>query len=43
MSSKDLVVAFGLADAILQLWLETPYEGGRHQKRLDQIAEIEES
>jgi ribose 5-phosphate isomerase B len=37
------VVAFGLADEILALWLNTAYEGGRHQKRLDQIAEIERS
>ncbi len=37
------IVAFGLADEILKVWLETAYEGGRHQKRLDQIAEIEKS
>jgi ribose 5-phosphate isomerase B len=35
------VVAFGLADEILGLWLETPFEGGRHQRRLDQIAAAE--
>ena len=23
------------------LWLDTPFEGGRHQRRIDQIAEIE--
>jgi ribose 5-phosphate isomerase B len=32
------IVAFGLADTILSLWLDTPFEGGRHQRRLDQIA-----
>src|SRR5687767_4440496 len=37
------IVAFGLADEILISWLATPYEGGRHQKRLDQISEIEKS
>ena len=26
---------------IVNIWLETPYEGGRHQERLDEIAEIE--
>ena len=31
------IVAFGLADEILALWLETPFEGGRHQRRIDQI------
>ena len=35
------IVAAGLADEIVSLWLETPFEGGRHQRRLDQIAEIE--
>ena len=37
------IVAFGLADEILTLWLNTPFEGGRHQNRLNQIAEIENS
>ena len=41
LSMGGRIVAFGLADEILTLWLSTPYEGGRHQKRLDQIAEIE--
>ena len=36
-------VAFGLADEILRLWLDTPYAGGRHETRLDQIAEIEKA
>jgi ribose 5-phosphate isomerase B len=35
------VVAFGLADEILTLWLNTTFEGGRHQRRIDQIAAIE--
>lgn len=35
------IVAFGLADDILALWLDTPFEGGRHQRRLDQIAAAE--
>jgi ribose 5-phosphate isomerase B len=43
LSMGGRVVAFGLADEILTLWLNTAYEGGRHQKRLDQIAEIENS
>lgn len=30
-----------LAKSITKLWLETPYAGGRHQKRLDKITEIE--
>ena len=43
LSMGGRIVAFGLADEILTTWLETPYEGGRHQKRLDQISEIEKS
>jgi ribose 5-phosphate isomerase B len=35
------VVAFGLADEIVKVWLETSFEGGRHQRRLDQIEEQE--
>jgi ribose 5-phosphate isomerase B len=35
------IVAFGLAEAILKLWLETEFEGGRHVRRLEQVAEIE--
>ena len=41
ISMGGRIVAFGLADEILRLWLETPFEGGRHQRRLDQIAEEE--
>jgi ribose 5-phosphate isomerase B len=41
LSMGGRIVAFGLADEILALWLKTPYEGGRHQRRLDQIADAE--
>ncbi len=41
LSMGGRIVAFGLADEILTLWLETPFEGGRHQRRLDQIANAE--
>lgn len=37
------IVAPALADEILTLWLTTAFEGGRHQRRLDQIAAIEKS
>jgi ribose 5-phosphate isomerase B len=29
------------ARAITRIWLTTPFEGGRHQKRLDKIREAE--
>lgn len=35
------IVASALAKEILELWLSTPFEGGRHEKRLQQVAEIE--
>ncbi len=35
------VVGFGLADEVVTLWLATSFEGGRHQRRVDQIAAIE--
>jgi ribose 5-phosphate isomerase B len=35
------IVAFGLADEIIALWLMTPFEGGRHKRRVEQITEIE--
>ena len=35
------IVGVGLAEEILAVWLETAFEGGRHQRRLDQVADIE--
>ena len=35
------VVGQALAEEILALWLTTPFAGGRHQRRLDQIAALE--
>ena len=36
------IVASPLADEIVRVWLETRFEGGRHQRRLDQIAALEQ-
>ena len=41
LSMGGRIVAFGLADEILALWLATPFAGGRHQRRIDQIREAE--
>ena len=30
------------AERIIKAWLETPFEGGRHQARLDKIRQIEQ-
>lgn len=41
LSMGGRIVAFGLADEIVALWLSTPFEGGRHQRRIDQISAAE--
>jgi ribose 5-phosphate isomerase B len=35
------IVAPALAEMITHTWLTTPFKGGRHQRRLEQIAAIE--
>lgn len=37
------VIGPGLAGEIVKIWLQTDYEGGRHQRRLDKIAALEQS
>ena len=34
------VVGIELAKMIIDIWLETPFEGGRHQKRVEMIDKI---
>ena len=41
LSMGGRIVAFGLADEILTLWLDTAFQGGRHQRRVDQISEAD--
>ncbi len=36
------IVGEGLADEILRVWLTTEFEGGRHQRRVNEIHDIEE-
>ncbi len=36
------LIAKGLGREILKVWLETEFQGGRHQKRLDKITGLEE-
>jgi ribose 5-phosphate isomerase B len=35
------MIAEKLADRIVEIWLKTPFEGGRHARRLDKIASLE--
>ena len=37
------VVGEDLAKMIVEIWLDTPFEGGRHQRRVDQLRELEET
>jgi len=36
------VIGKGLAREILKVWLETQFQGGRHERRLDKITALEE-
>lgn len=42
LSMGGRIVADGLADEIMRLWLATGFDGGRHERRVKQIAEIEQ-
>ncbi len=39
----ERVIGRGVALELVRTWLDTEFEGGRHQKRLDKIGEIEKS
>ena len=41
LSMGGRIVANGLADEIVVLWLRTAFEGGRHKRRVEQIAAVE--
>jgi ribose 5-phosphate isomerase B len=41
LSMGARIVGTGLADEIVTVWLETGFEGGRHQRRIEEIAELE--
>ena len=41
LSMGGRIVAFGLADEILTLWLATDFEEGRHSRRVQQISDLE--
>ena len=42
LSMGGRIVASPLADEILRVWLATEFEGGRHARRIQQIADIED-
>ena len=41
LSMGARIVAPGLAEEIVRVFLETPFEGGRHERRVRQITDIE--
>jgi len=42
LSMGGRVVSFELAEQIVERFLTTPFEGGRHERRVAQLAEIEQ-
>jgi len=42
LSLGGRVVGYGLAEEIVTTFLETPFEGGRHARRVDQLRALEE-
>lgn len=38
----ERVIGPGLAREIVQAWLETDFEGGRHARRIEKITELEQ-
>lgn len=41
LSMGARVVGIGLAEEIVQTFLATPFEGGRHERRVEQLGDIE--
>ena len=39
----ERVVGIGLAKELIDAFINTPFEGGRHQRRVDKVMEIENS
>ena len=38
----ERVIGAGLAAEIVKTWLSTPFEGGRHQRRIDKVMRLSE-
>lgn len=43
LSMGGRVVAPAMAEQIVGVWLSTEFEGGRHQRRVDQLLDIEQA
>lgn len=42
LAMGERVIGPGLALDIVEIWLETEFQGGRHERRVDKITQIEE-
>jgi len=42
LAMGERVIGPGLALDIVKIWLETEFQGGRHERRVDKITQIEE-
>ncbi|EZH66230.1 ribose 5-phosphate isomerase [Bacillaceae bacterium JMAK1] len=43
LAMGERVVGPGIATSIVEKWLDTPYEGGRHQRRVDKMMELDQT
>ena len=41
LAMGESVIGPGLAREIVQTWLETPFEGGRHERRIEKLMQLE--
>ncbi len=41
LAMGERVIGPGLAREIVQTWLETPFEGGRHERRIEKLMNLE--
>ena len=41
ISLGQRIITFDAAISIVKIWLETPFDGGRHKRRIEQIDEIQ--
>ncbi|MCG3086333.1 ribose 5-phosphate isomerase B [Sporosarcina cyprini] len=42
LAMGERVIGAGLAREIVATWLDTPFEGGRHERRIAKLAELED-
>lgn len=41
LAMGERVIGIGLAEDIVDIWLQTPFEGGRHGRRVDKMMNLE--